>query len=188
VNALAALVVAFELGIDFDTAAAGLHRFTGVGRRFEVKGEAGGVMVIDDYAHHPTELRAVLTAARDYMKASGRKDARLIAAFQPHRYTRTRDLWEEFESAFHEPDVLVMTDIYKAGESPINGARADKLCKAIADQREERGLETHYRPDLAGLCQKLKEVVKPGDLVITLGAGDVWRAGEELIRLLEEGE
>jgi len=186
VNALAALSVAFELDVDFDLAAKALDGFTGVSRRFEVKGEAGGVTVVDDYGHHPTEIKATLQAARELIEADDRAgEGRLIVAFQPHRYSRTRDLWEDFRNSFFDADVLLMTEIYEASEKPLPGITGAALCGEVEALREERGLSTRYVARVGDVAGALMGVVKPGDLVLTLGAGAIYRAGEELLERLE---
>jgi UDP-N-acetylmuramate--alanine ligase len=187
-NALAALAVAFELDVDFKTAAAALKDFGGVGRRFEIKGENNGIMVVDDYAHHPTEIRAVLQAAREVMKSSDRGEgARLIAAFQPHRYTRTRDLWEEFANSFFEPDLLLTTEIYAASEAPLPGVSGEALYREVAKRRRERGLETRYVPEWSELAGEVIDDLGPGDLFLTLGAGSIYRSGEALLEMMGGG-
>jgi len=181
-NALAAISVAFELGVDFSVASKGLHGFTGIGRRFEVKGEVRGATVIDDYAHHPTEIRATLKAARDYMdNAKKGRAGKIVAAFQPHRYSRTKDLWDEFVNAFGQADLLVVTDIYPAGEAPIEGISGKSLCEAISEKRAEKGLPTQYAADLEDVVRIFESEVSIGDLVMTLGAGNIVKAGEDLI-------
>ncbi len=186
VNALAALAVAFELGVDFPAAAGALHGFSGISRRFELKGEAAGVMVVDDYAHHPTEVKAVLAAARDYMEVA--RNGRLLAAFQPHRYTRTQNLWDQFADSFHLPDYLVMTEIYPASEEPIAGITGEALFREVSKRRGQQGRETEFAGSVSGAAQKLAEKARAGDLVMTLGAGTIWKAGEELVTVLEEGK
>ncbi|HUT52571.1 MAG TPA: UDP-N-acetylmuramate--L-alanine ligase [bacterium] len=189
VNALASLAVAFELGVTFDQAAAALHGFIGAGRRFEVKGEKKGVMVIDDYGHHPTEIKATLRAARDFLESSRRgPNARLIVAFQPHRYSRTKDLWNEFGSSFYEADVLFMADIYAASEDPIPGISGESLCKEVGGRRGERGLATRFVPAVADVAAAAIKEVRPGDVFLTLGAGSIWQVGETLLALLEAGK
>ena len=187
INALAALAAAHELEIPFETAAQALNGFSGIGRRFEVKGEERGVMVIDDYGHHPTELRATLQAAREFVDTANRGgDSRLIAAFQPHRYSRTRDLWDEFLQAFSTPDLLFITEIYPAGEDPIPGFSAERLSRELAEERASRGQETRYVRDLSELAAALAREAKPGDVVLTLGAGSITRAGPDLLSLLKK--
>jgi UDP-N-acetylmuramate--alanine ligase len=166
-----------EVGLDFATIQRALSGFTGVHRRFQVKGEEAGITVVDDYGHHPTEIVATLKAARNFW------DGRVVAVFQPHRYTRTRDSHEGFLTAFFAADVLVMTDIYPAGEEPITGVTGEALFEDIC----ERGMrDAHFIKNKGDLPKRLMKMVGPGDLVITLGAGDILRAGEELLRLLAE--
>ncbi|MBI4560732.1 MAG: UDP-N-acetylmuramate--L-alanine ligase [Candidatus Rokubacteria bacterium] len=175
-NGLAAIAVGLDLEIPFATIRKALATFSGVQRRFQVKGEAQGVLVVDDYGHHPAEIRATLAAA----KASF--DRRVITVFQPHRYTRTLHLRQEFLTAFYQADVLLVMDIYPAGESPIPGVHARDLAEGIAahGHREVVYLDN----DRKGVLDYLSENTRPGDLVLTLGAGDVGQlAGELLARL-----
>jgi UDP-N-acetylmuramate--alanine ligase len=172
-NSLAALAVGLDLEVPFDRIRAGLSAFTGVDRRFQVKGEAGGVLVIDDYGHHPTEIRATLQALR--ARAGPR---RTVVLFQPHRFTRTRLLFEEFGRAFSEADVVLVTDVYAAGEEPIEGASAEDLARALAARG---GAPAVYAGELASARERLAGLVRPGDVVLTLGAGNVWMAGEDLL-------
>jgi UDP-N-acetylmuramate--alanine ligase len=172
-NALAALCVADYLGVSFQDYCAALESFQGVDRRFSVRGEVGGVLVVDDYGHHPTELAATVAAARLY----GR---RLVVAFQPHRYTRTQDLLPFFAPTLIGADVVLLTDIYAAGEAPIEGVTIEKLLATFPAGRDVRHVR---RPALA---VELRAVVKPGDLVLVLGAGDVTYVAGELLTLLEE--
>ncbi len=177
-NSLAAIAVALELGIEFNDAAAALGKFSGIHRRFEVKGEAAGRIVVDDYAHHPEEVKATLAAAR----AAFRR--RTVAVFQPHRYTRLRDLFDEFLSAFDDADVVYLMDIYPAGEDPIAEVSSRRLYEAML----KRGhLEVHYLGDERYPAFRLAAGTAPGDLVVTLGAGDVYRFGEELLSALAAG-
>lgn len=188
VNALAALAVAFELDVDFKTAAKALDGFSGVARRFEIKGERAGVLVVDDYAHHPTEIKATLKAAREFLNSSGRPPgAKLIAAFQPHRYSRTQDLYKEFLSSFFDADFLVMTEIYAASEKPIPGINGKTFCEDVSGKRKDRGLTTGFVPEVGMIAKVLDERAKPGDVVITLGAGSIGRAGEEFLALEDVG-
>lgn len=176
-NALSAVAVGMEVGLDFATIQKALSGFTGVHRRFQIKGEAAGITVVDDYGHHPTEIVATLKAARNFW------DGRVVAVFQPHRYTRTRDAHEGFMTAFFAADVLVMTDIYPAGEEPISGVTGEALFEDICG----RGMrDAHFIKEKEDLPKRLVKMVRSGDLVITLGAGDILRAGEELLRLLAE--
>lgn len=178
-NALAATALGLELDVPFATIAAALATYTGVDRRFQVRGEAvlagGGapVTVVDDYAHHPTEIVATLDAA-----THGWPQRRLVAVFQPHLYSRTRDLAEDFARAFDDADVLVLTDIYPAREAPIEGITGD-LLPGLARAYGHR--DVHYVPNKADLPAALAALVQPGDLVVTMGAGDIWRAGEGLL-------
>ena len=172
-NALAVLAVADFLGVDFETYRAALAGFEGVGRRFTVRGEAGGVMVVDDYGHHPAEIRATLAGAR-----AGFAERRLVVAFQPHRYTRTRDLMMEFARSFNEAELVVVTDVYAAGEEPIAGATAEALARSM---REHGHGGVHYVPRRAEVAAALAPLLREGDLLITLGAGDVWAVGEEVL-------
>ena len=175
-NALAAVAVALELEIPPETIFEALATFRNAHRRFQVKGECGGVLVVDDYAHHPTEIRATIAAAA---RGWGR---RVVAAFQPHRYTRTRDLAAEFAAAFDEAAVVVATEIYAAGEDPLSGVTGARLAESIAARGRAA---VRFVPDKQDLAAALAAEVRPGDLVLTLGAGDVWKTGEELLRLLE---
>jgi UDP-N-acetylmuramate--alanine ligase len=174
-NALAAIAVGMQFGIDFAHAAAALAAFDGIMRRFEVKGEKAGVLVVDDYGHHPTEIRATLAAARHGF------DRRIVAVFQPHRYTRTHDLFQEFTGAFADADAVFVTDIYAAGETPMEGVDAESL--AVALSRRHRGSVT-YVPAGAGLADRVAATARPGDLVLTLGAGDITRLGPEILARL----
>jgi len=176
-NALAALAVGEELDVPFARAAQALSEFGGVGRRLDVRGEEGGVLVVDDYGHHPAEVRATLRAAREGF------ERRLVVAFQPHRYSRTKDLFGEFLDAFDDAHVLVLTDIYAAGEERIEGVTGETLYHAL----KRRGhLDVRYAPR-AQMTAALLEVVRPGDLLLTLGAGDVHRVADELLGLLRAG-
>ncbi len=186
VNALGAVAVGFELGIEFKTIARALTGFKGVGRRFEEKGRAKGVAVVDDYGHHPAEIRATLAAAREWRPdQSGELARRVICIFQPHRYTRSKLLVEEFKAAFDRADILVMTEIYSAGEDPIAGINGRWLFEQVRQHRDQGGLETYFYPDFAQILEGLEKMVSPGDLVLTVGAGNVWQIGVELLKRLE---
>ncbi len=173
-NSLAAVAVGLDLNLDFEQIAAAMMEFHGAERRFQIKGEVGGVMVVDDYGHHPTEIRATLEAAR----TAGR---RVITLFQPHRYTRTRDLMDEFARSFYGADVLLLCDIYAASEDPIEGITS----RALVEMIERHG---HRHVEYIGAVQngaaRIKEIAQAGDLVLTLGAGNVNQAGDELLNLL----
>jgi UDP-N-acetylmuramate--alanine ligase len=173
-NSLAAVAVGLDLGVPFEAIRAGLESFTGVDRRFQVRGEAGGVLVVDDYGHHPTEIKATLEALR---RRAGPR--RTVVLFQPHRYTRTQALWDDFCKAFHQADVLLLTDIYPASEEPIPGITAESLARAIAE-RGHRSVA--WAGDLKAATERLAAEAREGDVVLTLGAGSVWTAGDELLR------
>ncbi|MCP5056537.1 MAG: UDP-N-acetylmuramate--L-alanine ligase [bacterium] len=175
-NALAAVAVAGEAGVSFQDTSEALARFPGVERRFETKGDAAGIRVIDDYGHHPTEIRATLAAAR------GVHSGRLVVVFQPHRYSRTRDLFEDFAAAFHEADVVWVTEIYAAGESKLPGVEGLTLADAV---RARGHRDVRFAADLATLPDRLVPELRPGDWVLTLGAGDVTRLGPRLLAALE---
>jgi UDP-N-acetylmuramate--alanine ligase len=175
-NALATIAVADELRVSHDTLREALATFTGVQRRFTVRGEAKGVTVIDDYGHHPAEVQVTLEAAQ---RAYGR---RLVVAFQPHRYSRTHHLFDELARAFNRADVLLLTDVYAAGEAPIEGADSARLVQAI---RAHGHRDVTLVPDRADLAAALADVVHQGDVVITLGAGDITLTAGELLALLE---
>jgi UDP-N-acetylmuramate--alanine ligase len=174
-NALASVATALELGMDFSDCSKALSAFEGVMRRFEVKGECNGVTVIDDYAHHPTELRATLGAARDGFSQ------RVLAVFQPHRYSRLADLFKDFAAAFEDADEVVVTDIYAAGEQPLEEASAQLLVDAI---RRLHDGPVSYLPFDDTLAPRVAELSRPGDLVITMGAGDITRLGPEILARL----
>jgi UDP-N-acetylmuramate--alanine ligase len=181
-NALAVVAVARELGIPFAQVQEALAAFAGIERRFEVKGEAAGIMVVDDYAHHPEELRVTLRAAREGVARDG--DRRLIALFQPHRYSRTRDLFDDFLSAFDDADVLFLTEIYAAGEDSIEGVTGEALYRAL----KKRGhADVRFLPQKEELVDAVLDLVQPGDVVLTLGAGDIYRTGVGLLSRLQEG-
>jgi UDP-N-acetylmuramate--alanine ligase len=175
-NALAAIAIGVELDVPADLIRKALAAFTGVERRFHLRGEANGIMVVDDYGHHPTEIKATLAAAKQ-----GWEDRRLVVLFQPHRYSRSRDCAEEFAHAFDQADLLFVTEIYAAGEQPIPGVSGAKLAESVRAAghqgvtfvTQKEALPDHVLPQL-----------KPGDLVITLGAGDIWKAGTGLLARL----
>ncbi len=176
-NSLAAIAIGRELGLDADTIREGLAAFTGVQRRLELKGQAGGITVVDDYGHHPTEIMATLSAARQRWKG------RLIVVFQPHRFTRTRALFDEFSRSFQDADVLIVNDIYPASEEPIAGINSAALWAAI----KENG-----HPCVEYIAQKQKTVdylmsqARPGDTIITLGAGGVYKTGEAFLERMKK--
>ncbi|HEU4409413.1 MAG TPA: UDP-N-acetylmuramate--L-alanine ligase [Polyangiaceae bacterium] len=171
-NCLAALAVADELEVPLDVTAQALSTFGGVARRFSVVGEAGGVTLVDDYGHHPAEIEATLAAAQAAAYAG-----RIVVAFQPHRYSRTKALFNEFSRAFNRADLLYVTDVYAAGEAPIEGATGEALARAVAEHGHHAA---RYAPDRAHLVDELAELCRPGDVVIALGAGDINQVVREL--------
>ena len=177
-NSLAAVAVGHELEIPFSAICRGLQEMTGVQRRFQIKGEVNGVTVIDDYGHHPTEIKAVLKTM-----ASSFPGRRRLVLFQPHRYTRTQALFEDFTTAFYQSDFLIVTEIYAASEPVIPGVHAEKLTTAI--QKHGHG-NVRYIPDHLALVPSLVEEVREGDVVLTLGAGNIWQTGEALLEKLKE--
>ncbi|MBD0353557.1 MAG: UDP-N-acetylmuramate--L-alanine ligase [Rubrobacteraceae bacterium] len=179
-NSLAAAAMARWLGHDAYSAARTLKDFGGVRRRFQLKGERSAVRVLDDYAHHPTELSATLDAARATMPPGGR----VIAVFQPHRYSRTRALYREFGEAFSAADAVFVTEVYGAGEMPQPGVNGKLIVDAICETRAHP--EVYYIPQQAAMPQALRAITEEGDVVLTLGAGDISRVGEELLTLLQE--
>jgi UDP-N-acetylmuramate--alanine ligase len=178
-NALAAIAVGLDLEIPFVTIQKALGGFIGVQRRFQLCGEARGVLIVDDYGHHPAEIRATLAAAKAAF------DRRVVTVFQPHRYTRTRDLRAEFLTAFNQADVLVVLDIYPAGEAPIPGVTAEDLADGIRAHGHRN--VTYLGGDRAAAVSHLADIVRRGDLVLTLGAGDVGQLGPEFCRKLGAG-
>ncbi len=176
-NALAAAGVGIALGIAPEHIVTGLEGFTGTGRRFERVGEANGILIVDDYAHHPTEIRATLAAAR-----SAYPGRRLVAIFQPHLYSRTRDFMDDFADSLTAADVVYLTDIYKAREQPIPGVSSQILAEKTGAVRPD--LSVAYVADKGDLPELLLAEVRSGDLVLTMGAGDVWTVGKELFQRL----
>ena len=177
-NALASIAVAFELEVTFDLIAEALGQFTNADRRFQFKGEEAGVLVVDDYGHHPTEIKATLAAAK--IGSAGR---RIVVLFQPHRYSRTQDQMEGFAQSFNNADALLVSDIYAASEDPIEGVTSEALTAAIKRYGHKNAV---FIGGLEGAAEALSGQVSAGDLVITLGAGPVYRAGEQLLVLLRE--
>ncbi len=176
-NALAAIAVGLELKVPFDKVKAGIEKFTGVFRRWEVKAEVGGLTVVDDYAHHPTEIKATLAGA----KSGWRR--RVVCVFQPHLYSRTRDFYDEFGRAFFNADLLVLTDVYPAREEPIQGVSGELIANAA---REFGHKQVHYVPDKKDIPAFLMKIKQPGDIIITMGAGDIWKYGEQFIQQLRK--
>ncbi|HJU53100.1 MAG TPA: UDP-N-acetylmuramate--L-alanine ligase [Pyrinomonadaceae bacterium] len=177
-NALAAIAVGFELKVPFSQIEKALAEFTNADRRFQFKGEESGVLVVDDYGHHPTEIKATLAAAK--IGSAGR---RIVVLFQPHRYTRTQDQMEEFARSFNNADVLYVTDIYAASEDPIEGVTAETLTDAVKRYGHKNA---EYIGPLEGAARTLRDQLREGDMLITLGAGSVYRAGEQVLGLLRE--
>ena len=175
-NALAAAAVGLELGLPFDQISHALAEFRGVERRYQLRGQVADVTVVDDYGHHPTEVAAVLRAARDG------QPSRLIAVFQPHRYTRTRDLLDDFGPALALADLVVLTDIYAAGEDPIAGVTLEALAAAV--RRDAPNL--HLVPSLTDVAPFVARLTQPGDLVVTLGAGSIGAVGDRLLSELRD--
>jgi UDP-N-acetylmuramate--alanine ligase len=176
-NSLAALCVGLELEIPFEKMKKALSEFKGVSRRFEIKGEIDGVMLADDYAHHPTEIKATLKAARDGYKK------RIIAIFQPHLYSRTKDFYKEFGKSFFDSDLLIVTDIYPAREEPIPGITGELI---VSKAKEFGHKEVFYIPRKEEIIPFLSKILKENDLVITMGAGDIYKIGENLISELKK--
>ncbi len=175
-NAIGALAIAATLGLDPAACAPALSVFTGVGRRFEIIGTAGGITVVDDYAHHPTEVRATLEAARPTAE-------RVLCLFQPHRYSRTAAFMEEFARAFKDADLLFLHSVYSAGEAPLPGAGSAELADLI---RKIGGTLVHYNEDITALEEEIAAKARPGDLVITMGAGDVTKSAPRILKLLQD--
>ena len=178
-NSLGVIALALELDIPFDTVAKALNEFEGVRRRFEIKKRIAGMMIVDDYAHHPTEVKSSLSAAQTGW------DRRVIAVFQPHLYSRTRDFKDEFGSSFNHADVVIITDVFPAREAPIEGVTG----KIIADAVESSGhKEVHYLPEKEKISDFLIDIATEGDMIITIGAGDIYKIGEEFIQKLESAD
>jgi UDP-N-acetylmuramate--alanine ligase len=176
-NALAAIAVGLQLGVSFEEIRKALSTFAGVHRRFEIKGEVDGITVVDDYAHHPTEVTATLEAAREG------NYARILVAFQPHLFSRTRDFSEDFGRAFSQADVLVVTDVYPAREAPLPGVTG----ALVAEAAERYGTpEVHYVADRNKVARTLADLASTGDLMIVMGAGDIEQVGGELVALLRK--
>ncbi len=175
-NSLAAISVGMELEIPFEKIKEGLEGFTGVERRFHVRGQVGDIVVVDDYGHHPEEIKAVLKAAKKGWVN------RVVVVFQPHRFSRTRDLFNEFLSAFNDAEKLILTEVYAAGEEKIDGASGEALYKGIKGYGHK---DVSFVPETSKIPSYLESVVAPGDIVITLGAGDVWKAGVMFVESLK---
>ncbi len=178
-DALAAIAVGLVAGIDFMGINTALRCFTGVKRRFQLIGKAGGVFIFDDYGHHPTEIAATLRSAKQSMSAV----KRLICVFQPHRFSRTMFLREEFGKCFSEADIVLLTDIYSAGEAPIAGVNGESLYDEVKKNRSDNVFYVPKKQEIAG---RLMEIVREGDLVLTMGAGDINVIGKEIYSRLRE--
>lgn len=182
-NALTCIGIAIELDIKIDDVRKALRDFSGVERRFQIAGRINSpensgrnsedVLIVDDYGHHPTEIKATLSAAKE---GWGR---RTVVLFQPHRYTRTRDLMQEFAGSFDNADILIVTSIYPAGEKPVEGINSERLCDAI---REHGHKDVVFIPDKNDICSYIKKIIMPGDMIITLGAGDIWKTGRQILQ------
>jgi UDP-N-acetylmuramate--alanine ligase len=177
-NALAVVCVGLELEILFTVIAGALRTFAGVQRRMQRKGEVGGITVVDDYGHHPTEIRATLAAIKEAWP-----EKRLIVLFQPHRYSRTQALFKEFLTCFHLADVLVMTEVYAASEEPIAGVNSRIMLEEIKRHGQRNTL---YIADIGTMAAEMPPLLQDNDLVLTLGAGNIVKVGEELLLLLEQ--
>ena len=178
-NALAAIAVAREMDLPFPSIREGLQRFTGVQRRLDVRGEVRGITVVDDYGHHPTEIRATLAAARQVW------EGRILCIFQPHRYTRTQALFAEFLGAFQDADQLIMTDIYPASEEPIPGVTAEVLCEAIRKAGHPNAV---HCGTFDAIVERLLEEARPNDIILTQGAGNIRKVGDAFLEKHQQGK
>jgi UDP-N-acetylmuramate--alanine ligase len=183
-NSLAAIGAAQELELDVNCVRKALKEFSGIQRRFEFKGEVSGIKIFDDYGHHPTEIMATLKAAKEAIKSNSKLqtpnsklEGRLVVLFQPHRYTRTRDLLSDFFRAFVDADKVILMDIYPAGEKPLDRINSEVVFQGIKDT----GKDIVYIKNRAETLSYLTGELKEGDILLTLGAGDVWKAGEEFL-------
>ena len=178
-NALASVAVGLELGVNFEAIAAALASVKGVQRRLEIKAEVDGITVIDDYGHHPTEIKSTLEALRNSWPSR-----RIVVVFQPHRFTRTQALFDEFTRAFYQCDILVVMPIYPASEAPIAGVSGQRLYEGI---KEHGHKDVRYADNAQAVIATLLDTIAPGDLVLTLGAGDVYKVGEDLVNRFGNG-
>jgi UDP-N-acetylmuramate--alanine ligase len=179
-NTLAAIATGVELDISFAHIQEALSEFSGIHRRFEVKGEARGITIVDDYGHHPTELDATLDTARLVWP-----DRRLVVIFQPHRYTRTQALWQEFCAPLLMADVVLLTEVYGAGEPRIPGVSSTLIWQGLQERGHPQAI---FVPHIEVLASEMLTHIREGDVVLTLGAGDVWKVGEQVLKALQEGE
>ena len=175
-NALATIAAALQVGVSFDKIAEGLKNFHGAKRRFQAKGRVRNILVVDDYGHHPTEIAATLKAAREI------KPNKIVCIFQPHRYSRTQLLLKDFGTAFKEADMLILTDVYSAGEEKISGVSGESILREVLSKTNQA---VSYIPNREDIAAAVKDQLSPGDLVITMGAGDIYKTGEELLDLLK---
>jgi UDP-N-acetylmuramate--alanine ligase len=178
-NALAAISVGLELDIGIEQIKEGIRNLGGLERRFQVKGEKGDILVLDDYGHHPTEVSATLQTAKECWP-----EKRLIVVFQPHRYSRTKALFDRFVLSFNQADILIMAPIYSAGEAPIEGVNAEWLYQGIKEHGHKDVILCESPRDI---LEVLLDLVRPGDTVMTLGAGDIFNVGEALLKRLGHG-
>jgi UDP-N-acetylmuramate--alanine ligase len=176
-NSVAAVAVGLELGVSFEDIAEALRSFEGIARRFDIRGEAQDVLVLDDYGHHPVEIRTTLSAA------AARWNRRLVVLFQPHRYTRTQKLLEEFGRSFYDATVLLVAGIYAASEKPIPGVSGASIVEAA---RHHGHRDADYVEELDALYERAMSIIQPGDVVVTLGAGDIYKVGERILASLQE--
>ncbi len=174
-NALAAISVGIELNVNKKSISAGLNKFSGIERRFQIKGEKNGIIVVDDYGHHPSEIRAVIQTVKDCWKR------RLIMVFQPHRYSRTKDLFREFHTCFDGVDYLFLTEIYPAGEEPLPGVDSDLIWQGI-----RKRVQGKYIKDRGKIVDEVVKIAKTGDMILTMGAGDIGQLSDEICRRLGE--
>ena len=172
-NATAAIIIGLTVGIPFDVCRKGLKTFKGVDRRFQLKGAKNNIEVYDDYGHHPTEVKATLSGFREKYP-----DQRVVVMFQPHRYSRTENCWFEFTQCFSQCDQIILTDVYAAGENPIEGINSKRLVEEIQHASKV------YMPKNDQLAEKIKQILQPGDVFVTLGAGDGWKIGLQVLDLL----
>ena len=178
-NSLAAVGAALEVGVPIEAIIRGFNQPLAIERRLQFKGDQGGVLVLDDYGHHPTEIRATLATLKEC-----HPERRLVVLFQPHRYSRTHRLFESFFYAFNQADRLIMTEVYPAGEKPIPGVTGQALAESVKQHGHH---EAEYVPELDRLTDQAFSEARPGDLILTLGAGNIWRVGEELVERLKSG-
>jgi len=183
-NSLASIAVGMELKLDLQNIKEALKGFRGIQRRFEFKGEEKGIRFFDDYGHHPAEIQATLKAAKESLQSREGEDGRLVILFQPHRYTRTKDLLHDFGASFSDADILYVMDIYPAGEQPLEGVNGGAVLKAIRDKGHRSAT---YISGHDVLVETLMNALRPNDLFFTIGAGDVWKIGEELIGRMRSG-